>query len=65
MFENCTSITSAASIRLRGCVFSCFAAMFKGCTSLIDQPDMSEITYMSGSYNFDSMFRDCTSLTTA
>lgn len=65
MFEKCTSITSAASIRLRGCSFSCFAAMFFGCTSLIDQPDMSEITSMSGSYNFDSMFEGCTSLTTA
>ena len=41
----------------------CYAAMFRGCTSLTTAPELPATTLKSSCY--ENMFRDCTSLTTA
>lgn len=65
MFENCTSITSAAIPSLPSTTLArtCYRGMFRNCTSLTTAPSLPATTLYEACYS--QMFNGCTSLTTA
>lgn len=63
MFQNCTGITSGASIKLPAerVMAYAFQRMFSGCSNLITGPDI--VSTRLDSQSCREMFYDCTSLT--
>ena len=65
LFRNNTNLVSASNLLLPATTAnsSCFAYMFKGCTSLTTAPALPATTLASNCYSY--MFQSCNSLTTA
>ena len=65
LFHNNTNLVSASNLLLPATTAnsSCFAYMFKGCTSLTTAPALPATTLASNCYSY--MFQSCNSLTTA
>jgi hypothetical protein len=65
LFFNCTTIKNAKNLVLPATTLaqSCYAHMFRGCTSLDNAPELPAETLAEYCYQY--MFRDCTSLVNA
>ena len=70
MFADCTSLVNAPALPATKLPQYCYSRMFSSCTSLVETPwiNVSEFGDKEHSYekgmNCDSMFSECTSLTT-
>ena len=64
LFSGCTNLLSVENLKLPSTTLtnSCYAGMFKGCTSLTTAPELPATTLAESCY--DGMFQGCTSLTT-
>lgn len=65
LFLGCNGLVSAALLSLPATVLSnsCYANMFKNCTSLVTPPQLSATSLQTGCYK--EMFAGCTSLTSS
>lgn len=68
LFQNCTTLTSAANLKFVVTDLTnksnCYKEMFYGCSSLITPPDTLGATTLSA-FCYQSMFEKCSSMTTA
>ena len=65
IFNSCTGLVSVSKNFLPATTLAvyCYNDMFRGCTSLVDAPELPATTLAQSCYQ--GMFRDCTSLVTA
>lgn len=65
MYSGCTSLETSLPITMQPSGNYSFQGMFYGCTAMVTAPDLRIPAIMSGSANniCESMFEDCTSLT--
>ena len=63
LFNDCRNLIKPPVLTAENLTHECYGWMFRGCTSLIEAPDLSYVKNLS-EYCFDSMFEGCTSLTT-
>lgn len=63
MFEDCSALTAAPEISATYVNEGAFSRMFNRCTSLVKAPSHLYAASIAGRAGYDSMFRDCQSLT--